>query len=101
MEAALHEHPRVPQTAVAGAADPTSGEVVAVFIVRRARHLTEGAPIAFCRESRNGAPFKRARTARSVKALLSDPGGKIGMPELGRWAAPEGGLIEQGGPGRP
>ena len=86
VEAALHEHPGVLQAAVIGTPDPTWGEVVTAFIVRRDPQLTEEAVMAFCRASRSLAPFKRPRVVRFVEALPSNPSGKIVVPELRRWA---------------
>jgi len=43
--------------------------------------------MAFCRQSRNLAPFKRPRIVRFVEELPSNPSGKIVVPELRRWAA--------------
>ncbi len=87
VEAVLHEHPGVLQAAVIGTPDPAWGEVVTAFIVRRDPQLTEEAVMAYCRGSRNLAPFKRPRVVRFVEALPSNPSGKIVVPELRRWAA--------------
>jgi fatty-acyl-CoA synthase len=87
VEAALQEHPAILQAAVTGSPDPRWGEVVTAFIVRRDPGLTEEAVMAFCRQSRNLAPFKRPRIVRFVEALPSNPSGKIVVPELRRWAA--------------
>ena len=87
VEAVLHEHPGVLQAAVIGSPDPTWGEVVTAFIVRRDPNLTEEAVMAYCRQSRDLAPFKRPRIVRFVESLPSNPSGKIVVPELRRWAA--------------
>jgi acyl-CoA synthetase (AMP-forming)/AMP-acid ligase II len=87
VEAVLHEHPGVLQAAVIGSPDQTWGEVVTAFIVRRDPRLTEEAVMAYCRQSRNLAPFKRPRIVRFVEALPSNPSGKVVVPELRRWAA--------------
>jgi fatty-acyl-CoA synthase len=86
VEAVLQAHPGVRQAAVIGAPDRRWGEVVTAFVVRRDPRLTEEALIAFCRESRALAAFKRPRIVRFVEALPSNPSGKIIVPELRRWA---------------
>ena len=87
VEAVLQAHPGVLQAAVIGSPDPTWGEVVTAFIVRRDPHLTEEAVMTLCRQSRNLAPFKRPRIVRFVESLPSNPSGKIVVPELRRWAS--------------
>lgn len=86
VEAVLQEHPGILQAAVIGSPDPTWGEVVTAFIVRRDPRLTDEAVMAFCRHSRKLAPFKRPRIVRFVAALPSNPSGKIVVPELRNWA---------------
>jgi fatty-acyl-CoA synthase len=100
VEAVLHEHPGILQAAVVGSPDPTWGEAVTAFIVRRDPRLTAEAVMAHCRSSRTLAPFKRPRIVRFVEALPSNPSGKIVVPELRRWAAGEAGLVEQEDPRR-
>ncbi len=95
VEAVLCEHPGVLEAAVIGSPDPTWGEVVTAFIVRRDPRLTEEAVMAHCRASRDLAPFKRPRIVRFVDALPSNPSGKIVVPELRRWAAEGKELIER------
>jgi fatty-acyl-CoA synthase len=43
--------------------------------------------MAYCRASRDLAPFKRPRLVRFVEALPSNPSGKFVVSELRRWAA--------------
>ncbi len=87
VEAVLQGHPGVLQAAVVGSPDPTWGEVVTAFIVRRDPRLTEEVVMAYCRASRDLAPFKRPRVVRFVDALPSNPSGKFVVSELRRWAA--------------
>jgi fatty-acyl-CoA synthase len=100
VEAVLGAHPGVLQAAVIGSPDPTWGEVVTAFIVRRDPHLTEEAVMAHCRASRDLAPFKRPRIVRFVEALPSNPSGKFVVPELRRWAGETAGAAPPGGDGR-
>ena len=87
VEAVLNAHPGVLQAAVIGSPDPTWGEVVTAFIVRRDPRLSEEAVLAHCRASKDLAPFKRPRIVRFVEALPANPSGKFMVPELRRWAA--------------
>ncbi len=99
VEAVLNAHPGVLQAAVVGSPDATWGEVVAAFVVRRDPRLTEEALMAYCRASRDLAPFKRPRIVHFVEALPSNPSGKFVVPELRRWAA-EGPPMAAASPGR-
>ncbi len=99
VEAVLLEHPGVLQAAVIGSPDQTWGEVVTAFIVRRDRGLTEEAVMAYCRDSRKLAPFKRPRIVRFVEALPSNPSGKFVVPDLRRWAMEAVARVEGFDPG--
>jgi long-chain acyl-CoA synthetase len=76
VEEVLYAHPAVAEAAVVGRPDPSMGETVSAFVVRRPGvEVTAEALIEFCRERL--ARFKCPTEVRFVPALPKSPVGKV------------------------
>jgi long-chain acyl-CoA synthetase len=75
VEAVVSSHPGVLECGVIGIADPRSGDVVKLFVVRKDPHLTEAALIAYCRTQLT--PYKVPRLVEFRSELPKTNVGKI------------------------
>jgi long-chain acyl-CoA synthetase len=76
VESILVKHPAVVQAAVIGVPDPTKGEVVRAFIVRKpGQDLTADTLIAWARD--NMSAYKAPREVRFIDALPATGAGKV------------------------
>jgi long-chain acyl-CoA synthetase len=76
VETILIKHPAVSQAAVIGVPDPTKGEVVRAFIVKKAgQDVSADALIAWARE--NMSSYKAPREVRFIDALPATGAGKV------------------------
>jgi long-chain acyl-CoA synthetase len=76
VESILVKHPAVAQAAVIGAPDPTKGEVIRAFIVRKPGHsLDAEALIAWARD--NMSAYKAPRDVRFIDQLPATGAGKV------------------------
>lgn len=80
VEACLASHPGVLEAAVIGAPDPTTGEMVTAYVVRRDRSLTEQDLRAHCKAELTA--YKVPKRVAFVDALPKSPVGKILRREL-------------------
>jgi acyl-CoA synthetase (AMP-forming)/AMP-acid ligase II len=76
VEAALNEHPDVQDALVVGMPDPTWGQVVVAYVVRKRASLTAAEIDEFCKRHRMLSSFKRPRYYRFVDALPMTATGK-------------------------
>ncbi len=77
VEEVLARHPEVLDAAVAGTPDEKWGQKVTAFVVAANPGLSAAALDAYCRASRDLAPFKRPRQVVFVKAIPKTASGKI------------------------
>lgn len=76
VETILIKHPAVAQAAVIGVPDPTKGEIIRAFIVRKpGQDLSAEALIAWARD--NMASYKAPREVRFIDALPATGAGKV------------------------
>ena len=76
VETILIKHPAVAQAAVIGVPDPTKGEIIRAFIVRKpGHHVTPEALIAWARD--NMSTYKAPREVRFIDALPATGAGKV------------------------
>lgn len=76
VESILIKHPAVAQAAVIGVPDPTKGEIIRAFIVRkRGQELDADALIAWARD--NMSAYKAPREVRFIEQLPATGAGKV------------------------
>ncbi len=76
VETILIKHPAVAQAAVIGVPDPTKGEIIRAFIVRKpGQDVTADALMAWARE--NMSTYKAPREVRFIDALPATGAGKV------------------------
>jgi len=80
IEEVIVAHPKVNEVAAVGKADPKSGEVVRVCIVKKDKSLTEKEIIEYCRENMTG--YKVPKVVDFMKELPKSGVGKILRKDL-------------------
>jgi long-chain acyl-CoA synthetase len=76
VESILIKHPAVAQAAVIGVPDPTKGEVVRAFIVKKpGQEVDEASLIAWSRD--NMSAYRAPREVRFIDALPATGAGKV------------------------
>ena len=80
VESCLLEHPGIVEAAVVGKPDPTYGEAVVAFAVRRDESVSEAALVEHCKKRL--ASYKKPKEVRFVDALPHNTAGKILKYEL-------------------
>ena len=75
IEGVVSTHPKVLEVAAVGIKDPSCGEAVKIFVVKKDESLTEAELIAFCKENFTG--YKRPKFIEFIKELPKTNVGKI------------------------
>ncbi|HWA35356.1 MAG TPA: AMP-binding protein [Cyclobacteriaceae bacterium] len=75
IEGVIASHPKVLEAAAVGVKDPTCGEAVKIYVVKRDQSLTEDELKEFCKENFTG--YKRPKYIEFIKELPKTNVGKI------------------------
>jgi long-chain acyl-CoA synthetase len=75
IEGVIASHPKVLEAAAVGVKDPTCGEAVKIYVVKRDQSLTEEELKEFCKENFTG--YKRPKYIEFIKELPKTNVGKI------------------------
>jgi long-chain acyl-CoA synthetase len=81
IERVLEQHPRIKQSAVIGAPDPTWGQVIKAFVVPSGE-LSVQEVRSYCRNGGQLATFKLPRQIQFVDEIPTNPSGKVLKREL-------------------
>ncbi len=82
VEEILYRCPGIQEAAVVGLKDEKWGQIVTAFIVRSDAALTGEAIDAFCKSSKDLAPYKRPKRYEFMDELPTNPSGKVLKREL-------------------
>lgn len=80
IEDVLTKNPAIGEAAVVGAPDPSTGEKVVAYVVKRDPSLTEEAVVSYCRDHLTS--YKVPKTVRFLEELPKSPVGKVLRREL-------------------